>query len=224
MGLRMNSPVPKQFLKLVDKPIILHTIERFVNCGLDLNIILVLPKDLIEHWKKIREEYNFTHKVQLAESGDSRFQSVKKGLKLVHGKGIVAIHDAARPLVNNKTIVTAFKAAEMYGNAVPAVPLSDSIRQIDSTRSIAMDRTKFCIVQTPQCFNIDIIQNAYKQDYNFTFTDDATVAEAAGEKIHLIDGNPENIKITNPSDMVIAEALLKAPEPVRVAEARKLHS
>lgn len=224
-GNRMNAPVPKQFLKLNEKPILLHTIEKFLSCGLPLHIILVLPDACLELWRRICDENNFNHPIQIAPNGESRYQSVKNGLRFVKGDGIVAVHDAVRPLVNKKTIVTAFKSAEMYGNAVPAIPLSDSIRQIDSTRSIAMDRSKFCIVQTPQCFKVNILRKAYEQGYNFTFTDDATVVEATGEKIHLIDGNPENIKITTPSDMVIAEALmLKAPEPLKTQEARKLQN
>ena len=209
-GTRMNTPVPKQFLKLEGKPVLMHTINKFLETNLHIEIILVLPAAQISYWQQLCAEYHFTTKLTLAESGETRFHSVKNGLAFIKENGIVAIHDAVRPLVSIKTIATAYKAAEMYGNAVPAIPLNDSIRQIDSTLSIAVDRTKYCIIQTPQCFNTGIIKNAYRQDYKYTFTDDATVVECAGEKIHLIDGNSDNIKITTPQDLVVAEALLKS--------------
>lgn len=208
-GTRMNAPVPKQFLKLEGRPVLFHTISKFEESNLNINIMLVLSSEQLPYWEQLCSEYNFHPKITIAESGETRFHSVKNGLSLLDEEGIVAIHDAVRPLVSIKTIATAFKAAEMYGNAVPAVPLNDSIRQIDSTLSIALDRTKYCIIQTPQCFSLGIIKKAYQQDYKYTYTDDATVVEAIGEKIHLIDGNPDNIKITTPKDLVIAEALLK---------------
>ena len=208
-GTRMNAPIPKQFMKLDGKPVLIHTISKFEEANLNIELILVLSFDQILYWEQLCAEYQFQPKLKIAESGETRFHSVKKGLALIEEEGIVAVHDAARPLVSTKTIATAYKAAEMYGNAVPAVPLNDSIRQIDSTLSIAVDRTKYCIIQTPQCFATSIIKKAYEQDYKYTFTDDATVVEAIGEKIHLIDGNPDNIKITTPKDFIIAEALLK---------------
>ena len=207
-GTRMNSPVPKQFLKLDGRPVLMHTISRFVETGLPIEIILVLPRDQFDFWQHLCHEYQFGVPMLIAEGGETRFHSVKNGLRLIDSDGIVAIHDAARPLVNSKTILTAFKAAEMYGNAVPAVPVSDSIRQIDSTLSIAVDRSRFCKIQTPQCFDVRILQRAYQQEYRYTFTDDATVVESTGERIHLIDGNIGNIKITTPEDLVVAEALL----------------
>jgi len=129
---------------------------------------------------------------------------------LVIEESVIAIHDAVRPLVGSKTILSTYKAAEMYGNAVPAVPINDSIRKIESTRTIAVDRSRYCATQTPQCFRSEIIKKAYLQDYHYTFTDDAMVVEAMGEHIRLVDGNPENIKITSPKDLLIAEVLLKA--------------
>ena len=210
-GTRANTPVPKQFMKLDGKPVIMHTISRFAEAGLNIDIIVVLNKILIPQWQELCKEHNFNTDVKIVEGGDSRFESVKHGLALVGDEeGIVAIHDAARPLVSAKTIITAFKAAEMYGNAVPAIPLSDSIRQIDSSKSIALDRTRYCIIQTPQCFQTSILKKAYSTaEYKIHFTDDASVVEASGEKIHLVDGNPDNIKITTPRDFVIAEALIK---------------
>lgn len=208
-GTRANTPVPKQFMLLDGKPVLMHTISRFADAGLGIEIILVLNQGQLEQWKKLCEEHSFHTPLTVVEGGETRFHSVKNGLALVKEEGIVGIHDAVRPLVSAKIIDAAFKAAEMYGNTVPAIPLNDSIRQIDSTLSIAVDRKKYCIIQTPQCFRTDIIKKAYEQEYKYTFTDDATVAEAAGEQIHLIDGHPDNMKITNPRDFIIAEALIK---------------
>ena len=209
VGSRMNSSIPKQFLKLDGKPILMHTISKFSENFPDIEIIVALPSEQISYWKQLCEEYQYTVKMTVIEGGESRFHSVKNCLATIKEDGVIAVHDAARPLVSSKTIATAFKAAEMYGNAVPAIPLNDSIRQIDSTLSIAVDRSKYCIIQTPQCFKTEIIKKAYQKDYKYTFTDDATVVESSGEKIHLIDGYSDNIKITTPRDLIIAEALLK---------------
>jgi 2-C-methyl-D-erythritol 4-phosphate cytidylyltransferase len=209
-GARMNSPVPKQFLKLDGKPILLLTINKFLDTDPNIEIILVLPQDHLKYWEQLCSENMYHKPVKIAFSGESRFHSVKNGLEFVTEDGIVAIHDAVRPLVSSKTILATYKAAEMYGNAVPAVPINDSIRQIESTRTIAVDRAHYCATQTPQCFRSDIIKKAYQQEYHYTYTDDAMVVEAMGEPIRLVDGNPENIKITSPKDLLIAEVLLKA--------------
>lgn len=209
-GIRMNSPVPKQFLKLDGKPIILHSINKFLDTDPNIEIILVLPQDYLKFWDALCAEFMFHKPIKIAHSGESRFHSVKNGLELVTEESVVAIHDAVRPLVSSKTILATFKAAEMYGNAVPAIPINDSIRQIESTRTIAVDRSRYCATQTPQCFRSDIIKKAYLQEYHYTFTDDAMVVESMGEQIRLVDGNPENIKITSPKDLLIAEVLLKA--------------
>ncbi len=211
-GTRMNTPVPKQFLKLNGQPVLMHTISKFVDSGMGIEIILVLNKDSQLHWEELCKEHGFHVDMKIVDGGETRFQSVKNGLALVTLDSFVAIHDAVRPLVSTKTIATAFKAAELWGNAVPAVPLSDSIRQIDSTLSIAVDRAKYCVIQTPQVFHSKIVKKAYNKEYKFNFTDDATVVESIGEKIRLIDGNPDNIKITKPQDLVVAEALMKSKE------------
>jgi 2-C-methyl-D-erythritol 4-phosphate cytidylyltransferase len=209
-GTRANTPIPKQFMKLDGRPVLMHTITKFAEVGLGIEIILVLNKGQIDFWQELCKEYHFYIDVKIVEGGENRFESVKNGLTLVNEEGIVAVHDAVRPLVSAKTIHTAFKAAEMYGNAVPAVPLTESIRQIDSSKSIAVDRTRYCVTQTPQCFLASILKKAYSvAEYKIHFTDDASVVEASGEKIHLVDGNPDNIKITTPRDFIIAEALMK---------------
>ncbi len=209
-GARMNTPVPKQFLKLDGRPILMHTINKFTETDPNIEIIIVIPQEQVQHWESLCQEHGFHKPVKIAFSGESRFASVKNGLDLVTEDSIVGVHDAVRPLVSSKTIIAAYKAAEMYGNAIPGVPINDSIRQIESTRSIALDRSRYCAIQTPQCFRSDILKKAYEQDYKYTFTDDATVVEAMGEHIRLVDGNTENLKITGPKDLIIAEALLKA--------------
>lgn len=209
-GMRMNSPVPKQFLRLDGKPILLHSINKFLDADPNIEIILVLVQEYLKFWEALCAEFMFHKPIKIAYSGESRFHSVKNGLELVTEESIVAIHDAVRPLVSRKTILATYKAAEMYGNAVPAVPINDSIRQIESTRTIAVDRSRYCATQTPQCFRSDILKKAYQQEYKYTFTDDAMVVEAMGEHIRLVDGNAENIKITSPKDLLIAEVLLKA--------------
>jgi len=206
----MNTPVPKQFLKLDGRPILMHTINKFTDTDPNIEIIIVIPSEQVQLWESLCQEHGFHKTVKVAFSGESRFASVKNGLELVTEDSIVGVHDAVRPLVSTKTIIAAYKAAEMYGNAIPGVPINDSIRQIESTRNIALDRSRYCAVQTPQCFRSDILKKAYLQDYKYTFTDDATVVEAMGEHIRLVDGNTENLKITGPKDLIVAEALLKA--------------
>jgi len=208
-GTRMQSVVPKQFIKLDGKPVLIHSISRFSECGLDPEIIIALPADQFTVWEEIAKENKLSTPVKIIEGGETRYHSVKNALQLVTENGLVAVHDAVRPLVSTKTILAAFRDAEMYGNAVPAIPLNDSIRKIEDGKSMAVDRSRYCIIQTPQCFKTSILKKAYQKEYKLTFTDDASVVEASGVQIHLIDGTPENIKITNPQDLIVAEAILK---------------
>lgn len=209
MGTRMNSLIPKQFMKLNGKPVLMHTIEKFAESGTNPEIIVALPVDQIENWKALCVDNKFAINHIVVEGGETRYHSVKNCLEKITEEGLVAVHDAVRPLVSSKTIMSAYKAAEMYGNAVPAIPLNDSIRKIESGQNIAVDRSRYCIIQTPQCFTVSLIKKAYKKEYKNTFTDDASVVETLGEQIRLIDGSPDNIKITNPRDIAIAEAILK---------------
>ncbi len=209
IGTRMNSSTPKQFMKLNGKPVLMHSITKFSECGLNLEIIVALPSQQINSWHQLCKEHNFTIPITIVEGGDTRYDSVKNSLQHVAEAGLVAVHDAVRPLVNIKTILAVYRDAEMYGNAVPAIPLNDSIRKIESGKSIAVDRSRYCIIQTPQCFKVATLKKAYLKEYKPTFTDDASIVEACGEQIHLIDGTLENIKITNPQDLVVAETILK---------------
>lgn len=208
-GSRMGTEIPKQFIPILGKPIIMHAIERFYEYSMHCNIIAVIPEDYIGFWEDLCEEFDFNHKIEIVKGGPTRFQSVKNGLKQIIGEGLVSIHDAARPLVSRQTIETTFNIAEKLGNAIPVVPVADSLREINQFGSFPANRDCFRIIQTPQCFNIELIKKAYELNFEDNFTDDASVLEAFGEKINLVEGNLENIKITFPADIKIATALLQ---------------
>lgn len=208
-GTRMNSEIPKQFLELGGRPVLMHSLIKFYTCGLSPEIILVLPASQMDFWDQLCIDYKFDIPVQLVKGGETRYQSVKNALELITEPGLVAIHDAVRPLVSIRTILAAYSEAEIYGSAVPVIPLKDSIRKTESASSMALDRTLYGIVQTPQCFQTALLKKAYEKEYKSTFTDDASVMESNGALIHLIEGTSDNIKITNPQDLVIAEVLLK---------------
>jgi len=209
IGTRMNSNVPKQFMELAGKPVLMRTIEKFYQTFSDINIIVVLANHLVYDWKILCEKHNFKIHHQIVDGGEARFHSVRNGLALVPENSLVAIHDAARPLVNKDTIINTFDTAEKMGNAIPCTTISESIREINDESNKAVDRNKFVIIQTPQCFQSTLLKKAFLQSYDNSFMDDASVLEAAGEKINLVVGNKENIKITTPLDLIIAEALIK---------------
>ncbi len=208
-GLRMNAPLPKQFLEINGKPVIMHTIEAFYNFNPQISIIVVLPSDQIEFWQQLCKKHAFVIHHKIAQGGETRFQSVKNGLKLVDIPSLVAVHDAVRPLVSPETIVRCFEKAEQSGAVIPVVELVDSIREVNDDDSISVNREKYRMVQTPQVFDGEILLNAYQQEYNLLFTDDASVVESEGVKIHLVDGNRENIKITTQMDLIFAEMIIK---------------
>jgi 2-C-methyl-D-erythritol 4-phosphate cytidylyltransferase len=205
----MNSETPKQFMLLAGKPVLMHTIEKFRESIPGINIVVVLAEKLNETWRQLCAKHMFTVPHVLADGGQTRFHSVQNGLAIVPSGCIVAVHDAARPLVSKQTIINTFEAAEKEGNACPAVPVADSLRSVANGKNTAVDRDQFMIIQTPQCFNSSLLKKAFLQEYSPAFTDDASVLEAMGEKIFLVPGNVENIKITTSSDLLIAEALIK---------------
>jgi 2-C-methyl-D-erythritol 4-phosphate cytidylyltransferase len=209
-GTRLKSSIPKQFLELCGKPILLHTIEAFHSYSKEITIILVLPPSDLRTWSDIVKKFSFRIPVVLQEGGDTRFQSVKKGLEKIDGDGLVAIHDGVRPLVNSSIIATAFRIASAQGTAVAAVGLKESIRVIDNDVTRSVDRSKYRLIQTPQTFDVALIRNAYQCNEDPSLTDDASVAEKAGHKITLFEGSYENIKVTTPEDLLIAEALMKS--------------
>lgn len=212
-GARMGSSVPKQFIELLGKPVLLHTLEAFYRYDSDLTTILVLPEDDFATWAAICRKYNFTKPVILQKGGDTRFQSVRNGLDKIEGEGLVAIHDGVRPLVSEDIIGASFRLAAIHHCAVAAVRLKESIRMTDQHHTKAMDRSRFRLIQTPQTFDVQLIKKAYRIKEDPSLTDDASVAEKSGHVISLFEGSFENIKITTPEDLVIASALLQQKTP-----------
>lgn len=208
-GSRMNAGIPKQFILLCDKPVLMHTISRFHESDRATEIIVVLPKDEINRWKELCVQYNFSIAHEIVAGGETRFHSVKNGLACVKEKSIVAIHDGVRPFASTALINRCFSEAEKFGNAIPSIPINESIRKIENGENEIADRSSFVIIQTPQCFDSDILEEAYKTDYKNIFTDDASVVEFYGKKIHLTEGEQTNIKITFPFDLMIGETILK---------------
>jgi 2-C-methyl-D-erythritol 4-phosphate cytidylyltransferase len=209
-GTRIKSKLPKQFLELNGLPILMHTINAFYRYDEKIMVILVLPEDDIETWCELCKKHNFANPLILQKGGDTRFQSVKNGLEKIEGDGLVAIHDGVRPLVSEDIIGASFRLAAVHQSAVAAVRLKESIRMTDQDNTKAMDRSRFRLIQTPQTFQVQLIKEAYKIKDDPSLTDDASVAERAGHTISLFEGSYENIKITTPEDLVIAEALLNA--------------
>ena len=209
-GERMGASTPKQFLELNGKPILMHTLEKFKQTDPSIEIILALPENQIDFWEGLFSKYQVP-KVphQIVKGGETRFHSVKNALQLVKEKSIVAIHDGVRPLVSEACIISCIAEAEKLGNAIPIVDVVDSLRKVHKEENEAVPRSCYKIIQTPQCFDSELILKAYDQEFDNSFTDDASVVEKLGEKINLVAGNRENIKITTTEDIVIAEALIK---------------
>ena len=208
-GSRMNTEIPKQLIEINNKPVIVYSIEKFLVFNKDIQVIISLHAAYFNLFEEIKTKYNLTN-IEVVEGGATRFQSVKNALTVLKkGVTIVGVHDAARPLVSLQTIQSAFAAAEKDGAAIPVIDMNESLRKIRGNKSRTVDRNKFKIVQTPQCFKKDVLLEAYKQPYNPLFTDDASVVEKAGHTITLTEGNKENIKITYPQDLIVAQSLLK---------------
>ena len=208
-GTRMKNNIPKQFLELNGRPVLMHTFNAFMRYDPQIEFILVLPKNHIESWKSLCDMHKFDLKHKIAFGGETRFDSVKNGLELITDEGIVFIHDGVRPLVSEKTIENCFETALDKGNALPVIQVSESVRLVEGLENIPVDRSKYFLVQTPQTFKTQLIKKAYRQANSNSFTDDATVLESIGETIHLVDGNRENIKITFPEDLVYAKIFLR---------------
>jgi len=195
-GERMQTDIPKQFISINGKPILMHTIEAFYCYDNSISIIVVLPAMQINYWKELCKEYNFSIDHKIVEGGESRFHSVKNGLNVSETHSLIGVHDGVRPLVSKETISLCFNCAKKYKAVVPAVNLVDSVRYVDENKNYTCDRTKYKLVQTPQVFDGELLKKSYEQCFSPSFTDDASVVEAFGAKIHLIEGNRENIKIT----------------------------
>ena len=207
-GSRMGLATPKQFLELLGLPILMYTLKQFQQSITDEEIILALPEKEQSTWKSLCEKHNFDVPHQIVNGGESRFHSVQNALQKVKEKSIVAIHDGVRPLVSQTVIKNCIQSAEKFGAAIPTLPMQDSIRKISDDGSQIADRNQFVFVQTPQCFHSEVILKAYQQEYHSSFTDDASVVEQLGYKIYLVEGNKENIKITTPEDLKMAEVLI----------------
>lgn len=209
-GVRMGTALPKQFLPIAGKPVLYHTIRAFYEAYDDMNIVLVLPEDQLSYAQIVLQAFEGSHPdVTIVPGGATRFHSVQNGLKVVEEEAIVFVHDGVRPLVSVDLIRSCYEQAVEKGSAIPAVAVSDSIRSVDGDNSTPVDRTKLRAVQTPQTFKTDILLPAFEQEYTDAFTDEATVVEAAGRKVYLIEGDKKNIKLTTPEDMDWAELILK---------------
>lgn len=207
-GLRMKSDLPKQFIDLNGLPVLMRTINCFYEFDSNIEIRIVLPAEQIPFWERLCDNYEYKIKHRVFEGGKTRFHSVKNGLKGLGKNELVAVHDGVRPFVSAQTIKDCYDSAEVTGSAIPVISVQETIRVQNKKDSKTVDRDKYKLVQTPQVFLSDIILMSYNQEYSEAFTDDASVVEAAGYPITLVDGNRENIKITNPVDMLIAQALL----------------
>lgn len=210
-GLRMGSDIPKQFLPIGGKPVLMRTIEAFFKADNAVRIVLVLPVSQQDYWKSLCKQYSFHIDHEIADGGESRFHSVRNGLALLPAEGVVAVHDGVRPFVSQEVILRCFAEAEIHQAVVPVIDMIESVRQVSDDGSKAVLRDSYKLVQTPQVFDAALLHRAYEQSFQKDFTDDASVVERIGGKIYLTQGNRENIKITTPFDLTIANALLKCP-------------
>ena len=218
-GLRMGSDIPKQFLPIGGKPVLMRTIERFRAYSTDLQIILVLPEAQQDYWRQLCQQYLFPLPLEgtgggfylLANGGQTRFHSVQNGLALVpdDAEGVVGVHDGVRPFPSIEVIRNCYETAREKKAVIPVIPVVETVRHLEGEGSITVPRDKYRLVQTPQTFDIQLLKAANRQPYNDGFTDDASVVESYGHTITLVEGNRENIKITTPYDIVVAEALCK---------------
>ncbi|MCD8268041.1 MAG: 2-C-methyl-D-erythritol 4-phosphate cytidylyltransferase [Parabacteroides sp.] len=217
-GLRMGGDLPKQFIPLNGKPVLMHTLEAFYRWGSSAELVLVLPEDHQPYWKMLCREIGCKVPHRIANGGETRFHSVRNGLQFLseeientserNEKALVAVHDGVRPFVSSEVISACFEEAEKSGAAIPVIPMIDSLRETDANGSHPVDRSRYFAVQTPQVFRSDVLLKAYGQDFSPLFTDDASVVEAMGQSIRLVTGNRENIKLTTPFDLLIAKGLL----------------
>ena len=197
-GLRMGSDLPKQFLPIGGKPVLMRTLEAFRKYDAMLQIILVLPREQQDFWKQLCEEHHFSVEHLVADGGETRFHSVKNGLALVEAPGLVGVHDGVRPFVSLEVIRRCYKLVDVV----------ETLRHLTDAGSETVSRTEYKLVQTPQVFDVELLKQAYGQEFTPFFTDDASVVEAMGVPVHLAEGNRENIKITTPFDLKVGSALL----------------
>ncbi len=210
-GMRMGADIPKQFIPIHGKPILMHTLDNFHRFDPAMQLVLVLPKHMQDYWLELCEQHLFSIPYTLADGGETRFHSVLNGLSMVNTNcTLVGVHDGVRPFVSHEVMRECYAKAERDGGAIPVIDVVETVRHIipDGT-SVTVPRSDYKLVQTPQVFRTDLLRAAYAQPFTEAFTDDASVVEAYGHNITLVQGNRENIKITTPYDLVIAEALLR---------------
>ena len=206
-GLRMGGDIPKQFLPVCGKPVLMRTLEAFYAYDADIHIILVLPVSQQAYWKELCQEYQFALSHDIANGGDTRFHSVMNGLALVEGDGLVGVHDGVRPFVSQEVIARCYEEAADCKAVIPVIDVVETVRHLTEDGSETVPRDHYKLVQTPQVFEVALLRRAYQQMYTDLFTDDASVVEALGEKVYLVQGNRENIKLTTPFDLKLAEML-----------------
>ena len=209
-GVRMGGNIPKQFLLLSGKPLIMHTLEAFYRADPTIDLIVVLPEFQRSYWDDLCKQFGFEIKHRVVNGGNTRYESVKNGLALLNDTGLVAVHDGVRPFISVDLIERCYKTAAQFGAAVPVTELTESIRRLSDGTSFSERRETFRLVQTPQTFQLNVLKNAYQFPYRESFTDDASVVEAAGFKIELVIGCRENIKITTQLDLMQAEQIIKS--------------
>ena len=207
-GTRMGASLPKQFIRLGSRPILMHTIERFFNYDRSMTIIVVLPKNQQEYWTQLCKDYNFDVPFIIADGGQTRFHSVCNGLSKVTNERWIGVHDGVRPFVSDEVITTCFRVVQSSRAVIPTIGIVETLRKVEEEKSSTLNRDDYRLVQTPQVFDVTLLKEAYQQEYNKKFTDDASVVEALGYDVTLIEGNRENIKVTTPFDLKIGEALL----------------
>ena len=209
-GLRMGSDIPKQFLPIGGRPVLMRTLERFRAYDADIQIILVLPEAQQTYWRELCEQYDFKVPYQLANGGPTRFHSVQNGLALVpdDAEGVVGVHDGVRPFPGIEVIRNCYQTAREKKAVIPVIPVVETVRHLEDEGSVTVPRGDYRLVQTPQTFDIQLLKAANRQPFNDGFTDDASVVESYGHPITLVEGNRENIKITTPYDLKIAEVLI----------------
>ncbi|KQR67439.1 2-C-methyl-D-erythritol 4-phosphate cytidylyltransferase [Pedobacter sp. Leaf176] len=207
-GNRMQTETPKQFLLLKNLPVLMHTIKAFAQSDSQPKIIVVLHVDQHTYWNRLCQEFNFNIPHQVIAGGSERFYSVKNAISSIEEQCLVAIHDAVRPLVSTELIDRCFRQAQLQGNVIAAVQSSDSIRMFKNEKTSALKRDEIYLVQTPQTFSLEVLKKAYQQNFVGHFTDDASVVESIGQEINIVEGDRNNIKITYPVDLALAELLL----------------
>ena len=206
-GLRMGGDIPKQFLPVCGKPVLMRTLEAFHAYDASMRLILVLPVSQQAYWKQLCEEYQFELVHEIANGGETRFHSVKNGLALVEEDGLVGVHDGVRPFVSQEVINRCYEEAASLKAVIPVIGVVETVRHLTEEGSETVPRDQYKLVQTPQVFDVTLLRRAYQQEYTDLFTDDASVVEALGEKVYLVEGNRENIKLTTPFDLKLAELL-----------------